>query len=56
VVVEEVEVTAGKALDLGERLVHALRVEAAPALEEGVSVAEVAMVRAAARDDDRVRH
>ena len=49
-VVEEIEVTAGKRVDLGERLVHALRVERAPAGEEAVLVAEVAVVRAAARD------
>ena len=55
VVVEEVEVPAGQPLDLRERVVDRLRVERPAALEERVLVAEVAVVRAAARDDDRVR-
>ena len=54
-IVEEVEVPAGQSIDLGERIVYALRVERASALEEGVLVAEVAMLRTSARDDDRVR-
>jgi len=45
---------AGKARDLGEGVVHALRVEAAAAFEEGVLV-EVADVWTAAGDDDGVR-
>ena len=42
--------------DLGQRVVHALRVERSTALEERVLVAEVAVLRTSARDDDRVRH
>src|SRR4029453_7249108 len=52
--VQEVEMAARQPLDLRERLVHALHVEGAAALEEGLLVAEVADVRAAARDHDRV--
>ena len=44
VVVEEVEVLAGKTVDLRERLVDGLRVERAAALVERVLVAEVAVV------------
>ncbi len=55
-IVEEVQMTAGQAVDLGERVVDGLRVERLAALEERVLVAEVADVRAAARDDDRVGH
>ncbi len=54
VVVQEVEVAARKAGDFGERGVHALRVERGAAVEEGVLVAEGAVVRAASRDDDGV--
>ena len=56
VIVEEVQVPSRQARDLGERIVDALRVERSPALEERVLVAERAVVRAAARHDDRVRH
>ena len=56
VIVEEVQMTAGQALDLGERVVHGLRVEGSPAFEERFLVAEVAHVRTAARDDDGVGH
>ncbi len=56
VVVEEVQVPPGQPVDLGERGVHRLRVEGLPALEERVLIAEVAVVRAAARDHDRVRY
>ena len=45
---------AGQAFDFGERVVDALRVEAAAALEERILVAEVAVLRTAARDDDGV--
>ena len=47
--------TAGEAIDLGERRIDGLRVERAPAFEERLLVAEVAHVRAAARDNDGVR-
>ena len=55
-IVQEVEVAPGEAVDLRERVVDVLGVELLAALEEGDLVAEVAHVRAAARDDDRVRH
>ena len=54
VVVEEVEVPPGQALDLRERLLDRLHVEGAPAREEAVLVAEGAGVRAPARDHERV--
>jgi len=47
-VVEKIEVTAGQPCDLGERLVYPLRVERSATSEEGVLVAEVAVVRTAA--------
>lgn len=53
-IVEEIEVAAGQPLDLCQRLVDALRVEGTAAGEEGILVAEVAMLRAGARDDDRI--
>ena len=52
VVVEKVEVTPRQPRDLGQRVVDALRVERSAAGKERVLVAEVAMLRAAARDDD----
>ena len=56
VVVEEVEVAAGEAVDLGESIVDRLHVERPAAAEERLLVAEVAEVRAAAAHDQRVRH
>ena len=56
VVVKKVEVAARQAVDLGERLVHALQVERLAAAEEGLLVAEVADVGAAAADHERVGH
>ena len=56
VVVEEVQMAARQALDLRERGINRLRVEAPSAFEERFLVAEVADMRTAARDDDRVRH
>jgi hypothetical protein len=44
-IVEEIEMASRQARDFGERIVHALRVERSTALEEGVLVAEVAMLR-----------
>src|SRR6185503_8263878 len=55
-VVEEIEVAPGQPRDFGQRGVDALRVEGSPALEERILVAEVAVHRATARHDDRVRH
>jgi len=55
-IIEEVEVPAGKPLDLGEGLVDALRIERATALEKRILVAEVAMMRTSAGDDDGVGH
>ncbi len=54
VIVEEIEMAAGKAVDFGERFIDALGVKAAAALEERILVAEVAMLRAAAGDDDGI--
>ncbi len=54
VVVEEIEMSSGQPVDLSQRVVHPLRVERPAALEERVLVAEVAVLRTAARDDDRV--
>ena len=44
-IVEEIEMTSGQAVDLGECVVDTLGVEAAATLKEGVFVAEVAMLR-----------
>jgi hypothetical protein len=55
-VIEEVEMTAGQAVNFGKRPVNTLRVEAAAALKESVLVTEVAMLRAAPSDNDGVRH
>ncbi len=54
VIVEEVEMASGQAVDLGQGSVHGSRVERPPALEEGLLVAEVADVRTPARHDDGV--
>jgi hypothetical protein len=54
VVVEEVEMPSGEPIDFGQRGIDALCVERSAALEEGVFVAEVTVLGAAARDDDRV--
>ena len=54
-VVEEVQVMSRQTLDLGKRRIDGLRIERPPAFEERLLVAEVAHVRAAARDDDGVR-
>jgi hypothetical protein len=48
VVVEEIQVTAGEPLHLGQRGIDRLSVEGAPAFEERLLVAEVAHMRAAA--------
>ena len=55
-IVEKIEMAARQPVDLGQRIVDALRVKAASTLKERILVAEIAMLRAAARDDDRVRH
>ena len=54
VVVKKVEVTARQPIDLRERVVYALGVERSATVEERVLVAEVAMLRTSARDDDGV--
>src|SRR4029078_12835795 len=46
-VVEEIQVTAGKTVDLRKRVVHPLGVERATAGEERILVAEVAALRTA---------
>jgi hypothetical protein len=56
VVVQEVQMPAGQAVHLGQRIVHGLGVEGPAALEECFLVTEVAGVRTAAGDHDRVRH
>ena len=56
VIVEEIEMPARQPRDFGQRIVDALRVKRSPAFEERVLVTERAVVRAAARYDDRVRH
>ncbi len=55
-IVEEVEMPARQPIDLGERVVHSLGVERPAAFEERVLVAEVAVLRTPAGDDDRVRN
>src|SRR6188474_1747401 len=55
-VVKEVEMSAGKACDFGERVIHDLRVERATSREESILVTESTMMRAAARDDNRIRN
>ena len=55
-VIEKVQVLARKPLDLGEGVVHELGVEVLPAGEEGILVAEIAVMGAAARDHSRVGH
>ena len=56
VIVEEVQVTARESLDLGQRRIDGLGIEGAAPFEECLLVTEVAHVRTAARDHDRVRH
>ena len=55
-VIEKVEMPAWQPADLRQRVVHALRVEAAPASEECILVAEGTVVRTPTRDHDRVGH
>jgi len=55
-VVQEVQMLTWQPRDLGKGVVHPLCVEAAAACEECVLVTEGAVVRAAARHHDRVRH
>ena len=54
-VIQEVKMSAGKAIDLGQRLVDPLGVERPATREERVLVAERAMVGAATRDHQGVR-
>ncbi len=56
VIVEKIEMSPRQTGNLGQRIVHELRVERSSSREERVFVAEGAMVGAAARDDNRVRH
>src|SRR5271165_6060938 len=55
-IVQKIEMPTGQPLYLGERILHSLGVEAPASLKEGVLIAEVAMLGAAARHHDRVRH
>ena len=54
-IIEEIKMPAGKPVNLGERVVHELRVERTASREEAVLVAEGAMMRTASRDDNRIR-
>src|SRR5262249_48508969 len=56
VIVQEVEVSAGKAGNFGKCVVHELGVKRAPTREECVLVAEGAVVWATSRYDNRVGH
>src|SRR5207302_1558525 len=56
VIVEKVEMPSRQPVDLRQRVVDALGVERASMLEERVLVAEVAVLRTAACDDDRIRN
>ena len=51
-IVEEVEMPPWQSRDLGERVVHLLRVERLAPFEEGLFIAEVADMRAAAGYND----
>src|SRR6187549_2236317 len=53
-VVEKVQMTPWQPRDLRKGVVDALGVKRSPAFEERVLVAEVAMLRTAAADDDRI--
>ena len=55
-IIEKVKMTSRQTVNLGKRIIDALRVEAAAALEKCILVTEVAMLRASARDDDGVRN
>ncbi len=54
-IVQEVEMPAGKPGNFGKRVVHDLRVERAASREKTILVAEGAMMGTASRDDNRVR-
>jgi hypothetical protein len=56
VIVEEIQMASRQALDLRQRRINGLRIERSSALEERFLVREVADVRAAARDDNRIWH
>src|SRR5262249_10137416 len=47
---------ARQTFDFGERIIHSLRVKPASTLKKGVLVAEIAMLGAAARHDNRIGH
>src|ERR1700722_2205200 len=55
-IVQKVEMAAGQPLNLGEGILHSLRVEPAPTLKERILIAEVTMLRTAARHHDGVRY
>ena len=55
-IIEEIEMTSVQPLDLGQCIIHALRVEIPPALKKSILIAEVTMLRAAARYHNRIRH
>src|SRR5207249_421747 len=55
-IVEEVQMTTGQPLDLGQGGIDRLRVKPFAAFEKRLLVAEVTDMRTAARDDNRIRH
>ena len=55
-VVEEIEMAARQPFNFGQRGVNGLRIEALPALEERLLIAEVTDMGATARNDQRVWH
>src|SRR5262249_7256819 len=56
VIVEEIQMPAGQAVDFGKCGVHGLRVEGTSSLEECFLVAEVTDVRTPSRNHDRIGH
>src|SRR5205807_6025548 len=55
-IVEKIQMPSRQPRDFCQRVIDKLRIESASALEERVFVTEGAVVRAAARNDDRVRN
>src|ERR1700681_2353711 len=55
-IVEEIEMPSSQALDLSQRIIHALSVEPSATVKECILVAEVTMLRAPTRHDYGIRH
>src|SRR5882757_3322346 len=53
-IVEKIQVAARKTVDLQQSSIHFLCVKAASSFEKGIFITEIAVMRAAARDDDGV--